>query len=321
MTHPGVDTASRRGYERCMTTAVTSNARGIAFMCTAMLMFIFNDTLVKLAAQSLPVGQIMALRGVAVAAIFFAGVWVTGHLSLIPKLLDPKIALRSLLEALTAVLFITALAFMPIAELMAIFLTAPLMMTAASAVIFRETVGWRRWAAVIAGFIGAMMIVKPSPAGLDIYAALGLASAALAVVRDMLTRRLDPAVPSIVVSLGSGLAVTVSGVGLSLVETWHAPSPMAWVTLIGAAAVVSVGSYTLIVAFRVGEASVLAPFRYLMLIFALIVGAVVFGEQPDAFSLAGMAVIGASGIYVIHRERVRAREARAALEPDPHQRS
>jgi drug/metabolite transporter (DMT)-like permease len=304
-----------------MTTAATSNARGIAFMCTAMLMFIFNDTLVKLAAQSLPVGQIMALRGIAVAALFLVGVWMTGHLALIPKLLEPKIALRSVLEAVVAVLFITALAFMPIAELMAIFLTAPLMMTAASALIFRETVGWRRWAAVIAGFAGAMMIVKPSPAGLDIYALLGLASAALAVVRDMLTRRLDPAVPSIVVSLGSGLAVTLSGLALALVETWHAPSRTTWLTLSGAALVVAVGNYTLIVAFRVGEASVLAPFRYLMLIFALIVGALVFGDQPDAFSLGGMAVIGASGIYVIHRERVRAREARAAIEADAHQRS
>jgi drug/metabolite transporter (DMT)-like permease len=276
-----------------------------------MALFVGNDTFVKLAAAELPAGQIMALRGAFVVAIMLAAVFVAGYGRDLRRLREPAVLMRSALEAAVAFVFITALARMGLAELTAIFLTAPLIMTAASAIVLKEEVGWRRWAAVVVGFFGMVLIVRPSPAGIDWYAVLGVLSAAGAVARDLITRKVDPSTPSLVVSLATGASVAIAGLPLSLAAPWTAPATITWLYLIGAAAFVAVGNYTIIVAFRVGEVSAISPFRYTVMLWALIASVVVWGELPDAMAMIGITIIVASGLYVIHRERIRTRELRA----------
>ncbi len=186
------------------------------------------------------------------------------------------------------------------------------MMTAAAVVVLREQVGWRRWSAVLVGFLGMLLIVKPSPAGLDVFALLAVLSAACAVVRDLMTRRFPAEISSLTISLATGFAVCLIGFVMMIGsgEPFLQPSPAAWGYLAGAALLVAIGNYFVIVAFRGGEVSVISPFRYSVILWAVLVGAVVWGEIPDAPSALGIALIVGAGLYVIHRERVRAAETR-----------
>jgi len=289
-------------------TGPSSNARAIAFMSAAMALFCLNDAFVKLAAETLPTSQIMALRGAVVVSIMVAAVAASGLLGRITMGLQPVVLIRSALEAFVAFVFITALGHMSLANLTAIFLTAPLIMTAASAYVLKEQVGWRRWSAVVAGFCGMLLIVRPSPEGLDVYALLGVLSAFGAVTRDMITRKVDPATPSLVVSLVTGAAVAVLGFALWPTEAWTVPSARASVYVAAAAVFVAAGNYAIIVAFRTGEVSAVSPFRYTVMVWALVLGWLIWADVPDGLSMTGIAIIVLSGLYVIHRERVRRAE-------------
>jgi drug/metabolite transporter (DMT)-like permease len=247
----------------------------------------------------------MALRGVFVVAIVLGLVVTLGHAGEIARIRQPRVLIRSLLEAAVAYAFISALAHLGIAELTAIFLTAPLMMTAASALILKEQVGWRRWLAVVAGFCGMLLVVKPSPEGLNAFALLGLLSAVGSVTRDLVTRGIDKATPTTVVSLATGAMVALAGFGIGATETWTMPSLAAWGSLLCAAIFVAAGNYGIILAFRIGEVSAISPFRYTIIIWALLSGYLVWGDIPDGWSLIGIAIIVGSGLYIVHRERVR----------------
>jgi drug/metabolite transporter (DMT)-like permease len=290
-----------------MTPHAPSNARAILVMCTTMALFIMNDTFVKLAAATLPVGQVMALRGAFVVAIVLAIVVALGQAKDLARMRQPRVLIRSALEAFVAYAFISALAKLGIAELTAIFLTAPLMMTAASAVILKEQVGWRRWLAVVAGFCGMLFVVKPSAEGLNAFALLGLLSAVGSVTRDLVTRGIDKATPTTIVSLATGTAVALAGFGIGAAESWAMPSAAAWGYLFGAAVFVAAGNYGIILAFRIGEVSAISPFRYTIMVWALLSGYLIWGDIPDRWSLLGIAIIVGSGLYIVHRERVRRR--------------
>lgn len=295
-----------------MTEQPKSNTRAIMAMCAAMALFVANDAFVKLAAAQLPTSQIMALRGACVVAIMLAAVHLMGFTKDLRRARQPIIVLRSFLEATVAFVFITALAHMGLAELTAIFLTAPLFMTAASAFVLKEKVGWRRWTAVVMGFVGMLIIVRPSWEGVNIYAILGVLSAAGAVTRDMITRKVDPATPSLIVSLTTGAAVAIAGLALAPFDTWVTPSMITWAYVVAAAIFVAAGNYAVIVAFRTGEVSAVSPFRYTVMLWALLAGYLVWREIPDGPALLGTTIIVASGLYVIHRERLRAAEATRA---------
>jgi drug/metabolite transporter (DMT)-like permease len=286
-------------------------------MCLAMATFILNDALVKLASTELAAGQIMALRGVFVVAIILAAVAIAGQLGELKRMRHPLVLARSALEAMVAFVFITALARMGIAELTAIFLASPLMLTAASAVILKEEVGWRRWTAVGVGFFGMLLVVRPSPAGVDWVALLGLLAAAGAVARDLVTSRIPPGTSSLTIAVGSAASVALLGGTLVPPTAWTAASSTTWGYLLASAVFVTAGNVLLIVAFRSAEASVVSPFRYTSMVWALILGVVIWRELPDGPALAGSALIIGAGLYTIHRERVRARELRA---PSAHQR-
>lgn len=285
---------------------LTGNLRGIVALCAATACFVFNDAMVKLAAERLPTGEIITVRGLVTLSILVVAVMVTGQFRHLPRLKQRAVIARSILEPVVAVIYITALAHVPLAELTAIALTTPLMMTAASVVILRERVGWRRWSAVLVGFAGMLLVVKPSPSGIDFYAFLGVLTCVGVTTRDLITRRIDPATPSLIISFATSLAVLALGLAISLGETWFWPTGLEFLWLAIAAVGVAIANIFIVMAFRGVEVSVVSPFRYSAMVWALALGIGIWGVLPDRWSMAGIALIVGAGLYVLHRERLRA---------------
>jgi drug/metabolite transporter (DMT)-like permease len=297
--------------------SLRANRRGIAALLSAMAAFTVNDALTKIVVQAYPAGEIMFARGLITVAMLGASLAAMRQIRLVPSAARPPVILRSVFDAAASGLFITALGHMGIAELSAIVLASPLIMTMLAVLLFKEPVGWRRWAAIVAGLAGTMLVVKPVPSALDVWALLGLGAAFGAAARDLATLRISPGVPTLAVAMYSALALTSTGLLLGARENWLMLESGALVLLAAAAFLYSIATYLLVLAFRSVDVSVVSPFRYGLLIFSGGIGFLVFGEIPDLWSVAGAGLIVASGIYTLHRETVRHRylSARPTTEP------
>jgi drug/metabolite transporter (DMT)-like permease len=250
----------------------------------------------------------MAVRGLFATAMALSIVAATGQLGKLRKLASPFGVLRGGLEAVVAFLFISSLPHLPLAIITAIVQSTPLIMTLAMVVLGLERVRWRRWSAIVVGFLGVLVIVRPGPEGLNIYAFAALAAAVLVAARDLATRFVPADVPSTVVALVGTAAVGLAGLLAGLSETWPPLAARELSYILGAAVLVTLGNLFNIIAFRDTDVSVVSPFRYSVILWAILSGLVIFGEWPDATALIGIALIVASGVYTIHREQVRQRE-------------
>ncbi len=289
------------------------NKRGIIALTSACALFTVNDTLTKVATLAYPTGEVLLVRGLISLVCLGAVVAYSHQLSWIRHATNPYVLLRAVLDTGANVTFVLALSRMRLADLLAINLVSPLLLTMLLVVFFGERIGWRRWTAILVGFSGTLLIVKPSTESLNIWALVALTAAAFSATRDMVTRKIDPVVPTLAISIISVLAVTLSSplLALAFAEQWRVMSVEYLSFIVAAAAVLSVGSTMAVAAFRNVDISVVAPFRYSLLIWGGISGYIVFGEVSDFQSLCGSALIVGSGLYSLHRERVRHRELSA----------
>jgi drug/metabolite transporter (DMT)-like permease len=271
-------------------------------MCFTMAVFMANDTAVKLASQSMPVGQLVLLRGLMCCAIAAAIVAATGSWRDLRALRHPLVVLRCALEGIIAITFIGALALLPIATVTAIFLSSPLMISVAAAMFLGETIRWRRWTAAIVGFIGVLIVLRPGAEGLNAGVMLILSSTVLVVARDLITRQLPADIPTGAVAVGTIAMATAVGGGLALFQPWQPVMAGTLLPLAVAALAVTAGNYTIIVAFRSGDMSVVSPFRYTLMIWGVLAGLVVFGEWPDRSAWIGISLIVGAGLYTLYRE-------------------
>jgi S-adenosylmethionine uptake transporter len=272
------------------------------FMVLAMASFVTNDTMVKLVGTSLPVGEIIMVRGV-MALLFIAAICAAqGVLGSIMELRSPHVISRATLDLIATILFIMSLMHMQIANLTAIMQAVPLAVALLSAAFLGEKVGWRRSTAIVLGFIGVLLIVRPAPSSFSLYDVFALLIVLAVAVRDIVTRRIPARVPTLIIALANAGFVTLGGALLCLYEgfIW----PQAWQAgLLALAAVFLASGYMFMVAtLRLGDLSATAPFRYSIMIFAIGSGIAVFGEFPDGLAIAGMALITATGLYAAHRE-------------------
>lgn len=283
-------------------------------MLVGMGLFVLNDALMKLGSAFFPTSQMMAVRGVFAAALGLCLVLAMGEGRHLARLAQPFVLGRALLESAVAFLFITALATAPLANVTAILNATPILVTAILVVFGLERVGWRRWAAILVGFGGVLLIVRPGPAGFDASALLALGAAALMAVRDLVTRLIHADTPSIVVAFGTTLTVGLAGfvLGGATGEDWQPVWRPETLVLVGAALLVTAANIAVVTAFRRADISVVSPFRYSSVILALVVGFALFGEFPDATALTGFALVVGAGLYAWRREQVRQREALAA---------
>jgi len=296
-------------------TPFRENLRGILAISAANLLFLINDTLIKLASPVMPLGEILFFRGLFATALLVPIVIAADVVKYVPLLWNASLFWRTLSEVFAAILFILALFNIPIANINAILQVVPLMVTACAAIFLGEHVGWRRWAAIMVGFFGVMVVIRPGLEGFDMWSLVALGSMLFITIRDLTTRTMPRGIPALLVALVTAIAVSLTGpvYGLVAGETWSAPS---WnsLLLVGGAAVFLIGGYLLAVDFmRHGDIAVVAPFRYVVILWAIIVGYLVWGEVPDEAMIIGTALIIASGIYTIQRER---RIARIVAESD-----
>jgi drug/metabolite transporter (DMT)-like permease len=289
------------------------NMRGILAMLACCLFFILNDTCVKAAGAAKPRGPIIVLRGIVTTVVIVA---VAGRLGLLPSVpalaADRRILLRTTGEVGATVLYLTALLEMPIANISSIAQATPLAITAAGAIFLGERVGWRRWTAVTVGFIGILIIVRPGTEGFNAWALVALGSVLLVTLRDVTTRIIPATIPVAAITVVTSVSVMLSGVAytLALGERWHWPTPVELLLVVGSGAFLLLGFVTVIVAMRHGDISVVAPFRYAFIPYAIAIGWLVWGDVPDAVTLVGIAVVVLTGIYTFYRERKVARLTR-----------
>ncbi|MCV2877201.1 DMT family transporter [Rhodobacteraceae bacterium XHP0102] len=289
---------------------MTPNIKGAALMSGAMAAFTLNDTFVKLVTQTVPLFQMIFLRGIVTAVMMVALLWWMGQLRFsIPRADRGKVWGRILAEIAAMITFMIALINMPLANVAAILAALPLSVTLVAFVVYREPVGWRRLLAIVVGFLGVMLIVQPGGTGFNIYSVYALMTVGFVTIRDLLTRRLSADAPSMGVAFITAVAVGGAGGLLSIAETWEPID--AWAALyILAASVCIIGGYLFsIMTMRVGEIGVVAPFRYTALVWALILGFFVFGDWPDLWTLIGASIVVASGIFTLLREHRVARRA------------
>lgn len=278
------------------------NLRGAGLMVLAMGLFALEDMFVKRATGALPVGEVLILFGLGGTAVFASlalgagqGIW---HRAVASRLM----LLKAAFEITGRLGYTLGIALTPLSNASAILQATPLVVVAGAALLFREKVGPRRWAAIAVGFLGVLVILRPGLEGFvpaALWTVLGLLGFA---GRDLATR----AAPKVLTNFQLGIygfAALVPAGAIILAVTGGAttPRPVALLPIAGAVVVGVAAYWALTAAMRMGDVSVITPFRYTRLVFALILGVLVFGERPDAATLAGAALVVASGVYTLLR--------------------
>ena len=281
---------------------MSDNMKGALLMMASMAAFTFNDTCIKAMGSDMPLFQLLVLRGLVTSVLIYGLARAYGAIRLrLPGRDWALIALRTGAEIGAAYFFITALRNMPIANVTAVLQVLPLTVTLGGYLFFGETVGWRRLSAILIGFCGMLLIVRPGPDGFDLFSLYALAAVICVTVRDLSTRRMSAAVPSLTVTLAASVGVLLFSAVAGLWETWVPVTPRD-ATLIGAASVFIIGGYFFSVqVMRVGQVSFVAPFRYTGLLWALLMGVLVFGDWPDPITLFGAGIVVVTGVFTLLR--------------------
>lgn len=284
----------------------SENLRGIGLMVLAMALFAVEDLFLKLAAAGLPTGQILFMAGTLSVAVFAVIAWRRGERILTARLAHRAVVARNLGEVVATLGYITALASVPLSTVSAVLQALPLGVTLGAALFLNQPVGWRRWSAILVGFAGVMLVIRPGLEGFEPAALWVLPCVAGLVVRDLATRFVPPDCTTAQVSAWGMGSVAILGMGLMTVQgVAGVPAPLS-LGFVAAAALFGTGGYAAVVAAtRHGDVAVVAPFRYARLVFAVMIGMAVLGEMPDTLTWAGAALIILSGLYSFARERRR----------------
>lgn len=284
---------------------MSDNLRGAILISLAMAGFALEDMFIKLLADTVPVGQILVLLGLGGALAFGTIAHRKGQAVLSPALMSRTILIRNLAEMIGTVGFVLGFVLASLATASAILQATPLMVTLGAVVFFGEKVGWRRWSAILAGFFGVLLIVRPGMAGFEPASILAVIGVLGLAGRDLATRAVPRAISSYQLSTWAFFMMIPAGVFLML-AMGEAPVALdlAQILKLGAALGIGVFAYYgIVAAMRIGELSFVTPFRYTRMLFALIIAILVFGERPDGLTLTGAGIIICAGLFTLWRER------------------
>ena len=275
-------------------------------MSINMLAFVVNDAFMKFLFIDISIYQAIFLRGVITIPMLALMAVYRNQITFSVNKSDWKyIWLRVAGEVGAAVFFLSALAQIPLANVTAILQAVPLTVTMAAALFLRETVGWRRWFAIIIGFLGVTIIVRPGVDGFSVYSLYAIAAVFCVTLRDIATRKLSKDVPTSLVAMITGVAITLYGAIMLPSVVWIPLTVTHWFLLILAAIAIVFGYLFSVLAMRTGETSFIAPFRYTAMIWAIGLGIILFNDWPDNLTLLGTTIVIATGIYSFHREKLR----------------
>jgi len=287
---------------------LTDNVFGAILMAVSMLSFISNDALMKFLFQTISVEQGIFMRGLVSVPLLALIAYLRKSLFVRIDWRNWRVILtRAFAELAATMAFLTALSNMPLANITAILQALPLTVTMFAAIFFGEQVGWRRWGAILAGFIGVLIIIRPSDDGFNEYAVLAIVAVACVTVRDAITRRLDRSVPSLFVAFISAIPIFIHGGVATATTGWTIVSGAIIGIVVVAAIAITCGYLFAVMAMRNGEISFVAPFRYTGMIWAILFGFLLFGDLPDAATILGTMIVIGMGVYAFHRERIRQR--------------
>lgn len=288
-------------------TLASANRRGIWCMCAAMVCFVVNDMLMKKLGESLPLAQLIFVRGVVAVLLVLAAARATGATRQLALVADRRVLLRSLIDSVGSLLFLASLMHLPLANATAINLASPLVIALLAVVFLGERPGAARWLAVGAGFGGVLLIVQPSAAGFSGWAWVCLAGTLCHASRDLLTRHIGASVPALLVTLANAVAVTLAAALWMSLSGWQPMQAAQLGLVVAAAALLSTAYWLIVMGMRSGEMSVVAPFRYVGLLAALLLGWLVWRDVPNALASAGIGLLLAAGVYLLHEQRAPAR--------------
>lgn len=284
---------------------MSDNLRGALLMALAMAGFALEDMFIKLLADALPVGQILLMLGLGGSVAFATVAIRKGQKVYSPALLSRAVLMRNLSEMIGTVGFVLGFVLASLATASAILQATPLVVTLGAVAFLGEKVGWRRWSAIIFGFCGVLLIVRPGMTGFEpaslfaVVGVLGLAG------RDLATRVVPRSISSYQLSAWAFAMMVPSGIFLMLVmrEAPVIPDLVQTASILAALGIGVLAYYAIVAAMRVGELSFVTPFRYTRMLFALVIAILVFGERPDRLTLVGAAIIVAAGLFTLWREK------------------
>ena len=274
-------------------------------MILAMAGFAFEDLFIKMLSAYFPISEIIIILGFTGSVIFLIIALLQRAPIIHKDLLNRHVISRTIFDLLGAVFFVTAIALTPLSSASAILQITPLLVTIGAAVFFRENVGWRRWSAVFVGFIGVLLILRPGFGGFMPASIFALLGAVFLAARDLATRAMKVKLPSVTIALYAFIAFGISGILIiPFNSAMIAPTSNQIMYFIGASTFGVIAYYSLVIASRIGEMSVISPFRYSRIVFAMLLAIIILGERPDSFTLIGATIIVASGLYTFIRESV-----------------
>ena len=275
-------------------------------MTLSMGGFAIEDVFLKILSERIPVSQILIYVGS--LAVFSLG--ILSKIKKIPILRydvysNRLFVIRAISDMIGAILMVTAISLMPLSTVSSILQTLPLLITFGAVLIFKEKVGWRRWSAVSIGFVGVILILKPGLGDFQISSFVALLAVSFLALRDLVTRKINKDIHSITIALYAFILTVVGGIiSIPLFGQFVTLTLTQWFVVF-AITLFGVFSYLMLVlATRSGDISVISPFRYTRLVFALILAMLILNERPDILTLLGAAIIVASGYYTIRREKV-----------------
>ena len=281
---------------------MSDNFRGALLMMICMSAFVLNDAFVRLAGNSLPLAQILFIRGLLTTVVLLTFAIYIGLFSLTVSNRDKwRIFFRSIAEALTAYFFLTAVMNMPFANVTAILQILPMTVTLVAAFVFKERVGFFRIALIIIGFFGVILIINPSADGFNLYAIYALIAVFLITIRDLITRKLSSEVPTLLPTVSASVGVLLFSVILMTNTPLQPLTTQNTIYIFLAAFFIIFGYYTAVLVMRSGEISFISPFRYSAILFALILGYIFFDEKPDVTAFLGIVIVMMAGIFLMMR--------------------
>ena len=270
-------------------------------MLGGALSLTINDAMAKYLTQSYPVGQVMALRGLSIIILLIAFLFLMNNLQALKFFCWKGHFLRAGAMTGSTFLFITGLSLLPITYAIALAFVAPILTTILGVVVLREAVSWKRWAAIFVGFFGVIIILQPTSDAFKIAAIAPLVAAAFGAVRDVITRAISGSENSLSILFTSMLMITIAGfltypLGWSVVKPSHI-----WI-FITSSLLVGLAQYLMIEAFRLGEVALISPFKYSSLLWATLIGLVIWDDLPSKHVVLGALILILSGIYLLRNE-------------------
>lgn len=271
-------------------------------MVAAMACFVINDAMVKYVSQSLPAAQLIFLRGLMASALVLVLAHALGATArLVEAIRTPAVLLRAVVDAIATLLYLSALFHMPIGNATAIIMTSPLVIAALAIPLFGERVPATRWWAIAVGFAGVVLVIQPQSDSFTAWSLVALSATFFHASRDLLMRRIGVAVPAILVALTTAVTVTLFAGALSIVQGWEPVRAGSFGLLAMASVALSSGYLLLILATQSGQLSAIAPFQYSALIWAIVLGWLVWGDLPNPLAWSGIVMLTAAGLYMLRR--------------------